>query len=170
MNFCIIGAKCYVLHRVIYRSVFMKIALWTYYKAKFNTCKINIVLFENELLGVLLVWFTSQTGYKCTIMWQIGVRLFQSLQHFTGPSAAALPRCLSIFRATRSIQNQISQLRYCTRSCGKTSYHLMNWGPFSPVCQLSNFANYQNTFYQLASTVFGLIYMYCKRVYIPKDI
>ena len=42
---------------------------------------------------------------------RFGVKLLQSLQNLTGTSAAAPPRCLSNFRAIRSLQHPTSQLR-----------------------------------------------------------
>ena len=52
--------------------------------------------------------------------------LIQSLWNLTGISTAALPRCLSNFRAMRSLQYPTSRLRDFTRSCGKTSVCLLN--------------------------------------------
>ena len=46
----------------------------------------------------------------------------------TGASAAALPRCLSNFRAMRSLYHPISRLRDFTRSSSKTSVRLVNRG------------------------------------------
>ena len=57
----------------------------------------------NSMLG--LYSLSGKTSY-CKISWSLevarfGFRLFQSLWNLTGPSAAALPRCLSNFRAVR---------------------------------------------------------------------
>ena len=52
-----------------------------------------------------------------------------SLWNLTGISAALLPRCLLNFRAIGKVQTRISRLRDFTRSCGKTSYRLVNRGP-----------------------------------------
>ena len=60
-----------------------------------------------------------------------GFKLFQSLWNLAGTSAAALPRCLSNFRAIRPLQHPISWLRDFTRFGGKTSYRLVNRGPGS---------------------------------------
>ena len=51
------------------------------------------------------------------------------LWNLTGSSAALLPRCLLNFRAIGKVQTRISGLRDFTRSCGKTSYCLVNRGP-----------------------------------------
>ena len=52
-----------------------------------------------------------------------------SLWNLTGISAALLPRYLLNFRAIGKVQTRISRLRDFTRSCGKTSYRLVNGGP-----------------------------------------
>ena len=52
-----------------------------------------------------------------------------SFWNLTGISAALLPRWLSNFRAIRKVLTRISRLRDFTRSCGKTSYRLVNRGP-----------------------------------------
>ena len=51
-----------------------------------------------------------------------------SLWNLTGISAA-LPRCLSNFRAIEKVWTQISRLWDLARSCGKTSYRLVKRGP-----------------------------------------
>ena len=76
---------------------------------------------------------SSKTSYR-KISWNLEsvksrYRLFQSLRICTGTSAAGLPRCLSNFRAIRSLQYPISRLRDFTWSCGKTSYRVVNRGP-----------------------------------------
>ena len=53
------------------------------------------------------------------------VMLILSLWNLTGISAALLPRYLSNFRAIGKFYALISELRDFTRSCGKTSYHLV---------------------------------------------
>ena len=58
-----------------------------------------------------------------------GFKLFQSLWNLTDISAALLPRCLSNFRAIRSMQLPISRLRDSVRFGGKTSNRLVNRGP-----------------------------------------
>ena len=60
---------------------------------------------------------------------RFGFKLFQSLWNLAGISAAALPRCLSNYRAIRPLQHPISRLRDFTRFGGKTSYRLVNRGP-----------------------------------------
>ena len=59
----------------------------------------------------------------------VGVKIFQFLRKLTGTSSAALPRCLSNFRAIRSLQHPISRPRDFTRSCGKTPVRLVNRCP-----------------------------------------
>ena len=76
---------------------------------------------------------SGKTSYR-KILWsreavKFGVRLFQSLWNLTDTSAAALPRCLSNFRALRSLYHPISRLRGFTSFGGKTSYRLVNRGP-----------------------------------------
>ena len=72
---------------------------------------------------------SGRTSYR-KISWSLEARfdfrLFQSLWNLTGISAAALPKCLSNFRAMRSSQYSISRLRDFTRFGGKTSYRLVN--------------------------------------------
>ena len=53
----------------------------------------------------------------------------QMFCNLTGTLAATPPIRLSEFRAIRSLEHPISRLRDLTRSCGKTSVHLMNRGP-----------------------------------------
>ena len=57
--------------------------------------------------------------------------MIASLSILTGMSAALLLRCLSNFRAIGKVYGRISRLRDFTRSCGKTSYRLVNKGPGS---------------------------------------
>ena len=76
---------------------------------------------------------SCKTSYR-KISWSLeaarfGFKLFQMLWYLAGTSAALLPRCLSNFRAIRSLQHPISQLRDFTRFGGKTSYRLVNRGP-----------------------------------------
>ena len=83
------------------------------------------------LLG--LYSLSGKTSYR-KISWSLeaarfGFRLFQSLWNLAGTSAAALPRCLSNFRAILPLQHPISRLRDFTRFGGKTSYLLVNRGP-----------------------------------------
>ena len=52
-----------------------------------------------------------------------------SLGHWTATLAAALPGCLSNFRAIGKVWIRISRLRYFTRSCGKTPICLLNRNP-----------------------------------------
>ena len=60
---------------------------------------------------------------------KFGFRIFQSPCNLTGTSTAALPKCLSNFRAIRSLYQPISRFRGFTRSYGKTSVRLVNRGP-----------------------------------------
>ena len=75
----------------------------------------------------------GMTSYR-KISWSFGAarfgfRLFQLLWHLTGPSVAALARCLSNYRAIQSLQHPTSRLRYSVRFSGKTSYRLVNEDP-----------------------------------------
>ena len=74
----------------------------------------------------------GKTSYR-QISWsleaaRLGVIMIVSLWNLTGISAALLPRCLLNFRAIGKVQTRISRLRDFTRSCGKTSYRLVNRG------------------------------------------
>ena len=76
---------------------------------------------------------SCKTSYR-KISWSLEAarfrfKLFQSLWNLAGTSAAALPRCLSNFRAILLLQHPISRLRDFTRFSGKTSYRLVNRGP-----------------------------------------
>ena len=76
---------------------------------------------------------SGKTSYR-KISWSLGAARFGvimivSLWNLTGISAALLPRCLSNLRAIGKVQTRISRLRNFTRSCGKTSYRLVNRGP-----------------------------------------
>ena len=78
---------------------------------------------------------SGKTSYR-QISWsleaaRLGVIMIVSLWNLTGISAALLPRCLLNFRAIGKVQTRISRLRDFTRSCGKTSYRLVNRGPGS---------------------------------------
>ena len=80
---------------------------------------------------------SRRTSYR-KISWSLGAvgfgfRFFKSLWNLTGTTAAALPRCLSYFRAIRSLYHPISWLRDFTRSCRKTSYRLVNSGMFTAI-------------------------------------
>ena len=75
---------------------------------------------------------SGQTSYR-QISWsleaaRLDVAMVVLLWNFTGTSVAALPRYLSNFRAIGKVQTRISRLRDFTRSCGKTSYRLVNRG------------------------------------------
>ena len=76
---------------------------------------------------------SGKTSYR-KISWSLeaarfGFKLFQSLWNLASTSAAALPRCLSNFRAILPLQHPISRLRDFTRFGGKTSYRLVNRDP-----------------------------------------
>ena len=60
---------------------------------------------------------------------RLGVIMIVSFWNLTGISAALLPRWLSNFRAIGKVLTRISRFRDFTRSCGKTSYRLVNRGP-----------------------------------------
>ena len=101
--------------------------------AKYNDLvfKVRWRLITRKHLG--LYSLSCKTTYR-KISWSLeaarfGFKLFQSLWNLQGTSAAALPRCLSNFRAILPLQRPISRLRDFTRSCGKTSYRLVNRGP-----------------------------------------
>ena len=72
---------------------------------------------------------SGKTSYR-QISWsleaaRLDVAIVVLLWNLTGTSAAALPN----FRAIVKVQTRISRLRDFTRSCGKTSYRLLNRGP-----------------------------------------
>ena len=76
---------------------------------------------------------SGKTSYR-QIPWsleaaRLGVIMIVSLWNLTGISAALLPRCLLNFKAFGKVQTRILRLRDFTRSCGKTSYRLVNRGP-----------------------------------------
>ena len=107
---------------------------WLYGLAKstINTIKASRLL-RTCLLG--LYSLSGKTSYR-QISWSLeaailGVIKIVSLWNLTGISAALLPRCLLNFRAIGKVQTRISWLRDFTRSCGKTSYRLVNRGPES---------------------------------------
>ena len=89
---------------------------------------------------------SGKTSYR-KISWSLeaarfGFKLFQLLWNLTSPSAAALPRYLSNFRAIRPLQHPISRLRDFTRFGGKTSYRLVNRGPAEVMAWMSNHIPY----------------------------
>ena len=94
-----------------------------------------ILCFLNRIMG--LYSLSGRTSYR-KISWSLEVaRLIFRLSNLTGTSArAALPRCLSNFRAIRSLQHPISRLRDFKRSYGKTSVRSVNRGPVQHVCNL----------------------------------
>ena len=57
------------------------------------------------------------------------VIMLASFWNLTSISAVLLPMCLSNVRAIGKVQTRISGLRDFMRSCGKTSYRLVNRGP-----------------------------------------
>ena len=59
---------------------------------------------------------------------RFGLMPFPVVLNLTDTSVAPLPRCLSIFRAMRSLQYPISWVRDFVRFGGKTSYRLLNRG------------------------------------------
>ena len=75
------------------------------------------------LQGLYLL--NGRTSYRRT-SWRLkaakfGFKLFQSLWNSTGTLSTELRRCLSNFRAIRSLQHPISRLQVFTRLGGKTS-------------------------------------------------
>ena len=75
---------------------------------------------------------SGKTSYR-KISWSLEAarfrfKLFQLLWNLASTSAA-LPRCLSNFRAIRPLQHPISRHRDFRRFGGKTSYRLVNRGP-----------------------------------------
>ena len=88
---------------------------------------------ETIHLPLGLYSLSGKTSYR-KISWcfeaaRLGVIMIVSLWNLTGISTALLPRCLLNFRAIGKVQTRISRLRDFTRSCGKTSYRLVNRGP-----------------------------------------
>ena len=86
-----------------------------------------------QVISLGLYSLSCKTSYR-KISWSLKAarfrfKLFQSLWNLAGTSAAALPRCLSNFRAILPLQHPISRLRDFTRFGGKTSYRLVNRGP-----------------------------------------
>ena len=76
---------------------------------------------------------SGKTSYR-QISWsleaaRLDVAMAVSLWNLTGTSAPLLPRYLPNFRAIGKVWTRISRLRDFTRSCGKTSYSLVNRGP-----------------------------------------
>ena len=87
-------------------------------------------IWSDKILG--LYSLSGKTSYR-KFSWSIEAarfwfRLLQSLWNLTDTSAARLPRCLSNFRAIRSLWHPISRLRDFTRFGGKTSYRLVSKG------------------------------------------
>ena len=89
---------------------------------------IPIVSSSHEIPG--LYSLNDQTSYRQISRSleapRLDVIMIVSLWNLTCTSAALLPMCLSNFRAIGKVQTQISWLRDFTRSCGKTSYRLVN--------------------------------------------
>ena len=80
-----------------------------------------------------LYLLSGKTSYQQN-MWsfkamRLDVIMIISLWYLTGISAVLLPKCLSNFKAIGNGLNRISRLQDFTRSCGKTSYRLVNRGP-----------------------------------------
>ena len=101
-------------------------------KASFKmTDKVPQHLCHNGYQG--LYSLSGKTSYR-QISWsleaaRLDVAMVVSLWNLTGTSAALLPRYLPNFRAIGKVQTRISRLRDFARSCGKTSYSLVNRGP-----------------------------------------
>ena len=84
--------------------------------------------FSHDIMG--LYSLSERTSYRkisrSVEVARFGFRLFQSLWHLTGTSGAALSRCLSHFRAIRSLTHRILHLRDSTRFGSKTCECLVN--------------------------------------------
>ena len=96
-------------------------------------CVVMAYWYRHIIRALGLYSLSGKTSYR-KISWslgaaRLGVIIIVSPWNLTGISAALLPRCLSNFRAIGKVQTRISRLRDFTRSCGKTSYRLMNRGP-----------------------------------------
>ena len=81
---------------------------------------------------------SGKTSYRPSLeATRLDVAIVVSLWNLTGTAAAALlPRCLLNFKAIGKVQTRISRLRDFTRSCGKTSYRLVNRGPGASLCNM----------------------------------
>ena len=81
---------------------------------------------------------SGKTSYR-QISWsleaaRLDVAMVVSLWNLTGTSAASLPRYLPNFTAIGKVKTRNSRLRDFTRSCGKTSYSLVNRGHVRSYC------------------------------------
>ena len=94
---------------------------------------INDQLVGNRFHVLGLYSLSGKTSYRQISLsleaTRLNVIIVVSLWNLTGTSAAALSMCLLNFRAIGKVQTRISRLRDFTRSCSKTSYHLVNRGP-----------------------------------------
>ena len=98
--------------------------------------------FEGTLISPCFPWLpqglyslSGKTSYRqiswCLEASRLDVAMVVLLWNLTGTSAATLPRYLPNFRAIEKVLTRISRLRDFTRSCGRTSYRLVNRGPDS---------------------------------------
>ena len=127
------------LHKLLY-----KISVFILGICACSLCKRNSGAQEQQYPPLLGLYSLSGETSYCKISWSLeaprfGFKLFQSLWNLAGTSAAALPRCLSNFRAIRPLQHRISRLRDFTRFGGKTPYRLVNRGP-APGCYCSSYS------------------------------
>ena len=97
--------------------------------------------------------------HSCLEAARFGVRLFQSLCNLTGTSTTGLPRCLSNFRAMRSVYYSTSRFRDFAILGGKTSYRLVNR---SPGLSYTRFL-FQSVIYEVSSTFHWMIKLQKKR-------
>ena len=149
-NDCPSGSKATLMNMEKYFMWIHYERLHNHNKAKHNKtvciflgiyCSIDIcstihILGRRQLYTLGLYSLSGKTSYR-KISWSLeaarfGFKLFQSLWNLAGTSAALLPRCLSNFRAIRTLQLPISRLRDFMRFGGKTSYRLVNGGPGFP--------------------------------------
>ena len=122
------------------------------------------------LVEVMTHWLFLSKQYWASIhyrniTWSLeikrfGFKLSQSLWHLTGTSEAALLRCLSNFRAIRSLQHPISQLRDFKRFGVKASYRLTNRDPGVLKIDTSGTTfnetfHPKSAFWKLLSAIFG---------------
>ena len=95
---------------------------------------------------------TGKTFYR-KISWSIeaarwDVIMFISIWNLTGTWTALVSGCLSNFRSIGKVLTRISRLRDFTRSCGKTSVHLVNRSPVrrnNVKCKYLCICMYQNS-------------------------
>ena len=103
---------------------------------------------------------SGKTSYR-QISWSLEaarmyVAMVVSLWNLTGTSVSVLPRYVPNFRAIGKVQTRISRHRDFTRSCGKTSYRLVNRGP-GYVSELGHHLHYSDVIMStMASQITGV--------------